>query len=66
MHIIGCWTFVVYYDLEIVGIGIAATITNAIIYSSVIFYSSTLPDLQEATQVKFFSKDTYKGFLGYL
>jgi len=66
MHVFWCWIFVVHYDFEIVGVGIASTITNAIIYFTVVFYTSTLSDLKDAVDMKFMSKKTYQGFFSYL
>jgi Na+-driven multidrug efflux pump len=48
MHVGWCYLFVTKMGLEIVGIGYASTISNLTVYTSLVIYSSCIPELSEA------------------
>ena len=48
LHVGWCYLFVIKMGLGIVGIGYASTISNLAVYTSVIIYSSCIPELKDA------------------
>ena len=50
VHVILCYILVWKMDLEIAGVGIAASISNFIIYICLLQYSAMIPEIQDAIQ----------------
>lgn len=65
-HIIWCYLFVIKYDLGIVGVGMSSSLSNFLIYSSVLIYTNSIQELKPAMKQKFFHKRTFMGTFQYL
>jgi Na+-driven multidrug efflux pump len=47
-HVIWCYILVIKYDLNIVGVGIASSLSNFLIYTSVLIYTNSIEELKPA------------------
>lgn len=64
LHVLWCYLFVTKMELGIEGIGYASTLSNLTVYSSLVIYSSCIPELSEA--VFFPDKKTFTMISQYL
>ena len=64
LHPFWCWLFAVHLEMNILGIGLAYTVSQFILVAFATVYATCLPSISEA--ISFPNADSFKGWGNYL